>query len=105
MHVVTSVVGVNFSIFFRIHNLRGALDFKIQLVYIFRGAIEIFIWRKKVEPSINMVRIFVQLGIVVVNRLVVFGIQFGIIQVVRINTEVHIAWIYVEQVVIEKHFI
>jgi hypothetical protein len=52
-----------------------------------------------------MVWIVVHIGIVVVNRLVVLGVQLWVIYVIDVNTQMHVLGVKLEQIVVNEHFI
>jgi len=52
-----------------------------------------------------MVWIVVHIGIVVVNRLVVLGVQLWVIYVICENTQMHVLGVKLEEIVVNEHFI
>ena len=76
MHIVSGVVRVNEAICIFLYNLRGTLDFEIQFVHIVGTAHKLGMRRKQINPCVNMEGIIVQIHVVVVNCLIIFGVQF-----------------------------
>jgi len=52
-----------------------------------------------------MVWIVVNIGVVVVNGLIVLGVQLWVIYVIYENTQMHVLGVKLEQILVNEHFI